>query len=110
MNDIIDEIGLLIKDEISKKEIINKAKELIKEDKDIKGDIRNLINKMLTDNFINKYRFDFVSCIIEYIKEKIFDINIEKEEENKNDKEILEGFSSNSCSEDDYSENDSEID
>ena len=50
-----------------KQKIIEKAKKLIEIDKD---NFKNLINKIFIN--INKYSLDIISCLLEYIKEKIF--------------------------------------
>ena len=55
-----------------KDKIINKAKELIKTDKIAQKDCPSLINKMLSEKYVNKDKIDIISCILGYIKEKIF--------------------------------------
>ena len=61
-----------------KNDLIRKAKEIINEDKDINGDCGSLINKIFQKNYINPNSIDLISCIIEYIKEKIFNENLQK--------------------------------
>ena len=60
-----------------KKSLIRKAKELIDEDKIAKGDCGSLIDKMLKENYINKNSVDLISCVIDYIKENIYNKNLE---------------------------------
>jgi len=61
-----------------KKSLITKAKELIDEDKKAKGDCGKLIEKMFNENYINKNSIDLISCIIDYIKDNIYNKNLEK--------------------------------
>ena len=61
-----------------KQNLIKRAKELIVEDKNAKGDCGTLIDKMLNDNYINKNCVDLISCIMDYIKDNIFNKNLEK--------------------------------
>jgi len=61
-----------------KKSLITKAKELIDEDKNAKGDCGSLIDKILKENYINKNSVDLISCIIDYINDNIFNKNLEK--------------------------------
>ena len=61
-----------------KERIIKKAKELIDEDKNAFGDCGSLIDKMFKDNYINKNSIDLISCIRDYIKDNIFNKNLEK--------------------------------
>ena len=61
-----------------KKSIIKKAKELIDEDKNVKGDCGSLIVKMFNENYINKNSIDLISCLMDYIQEKIYNKNLEK--------------------------------
>ena len=61
-----------------KQNLIKRAKELIVEDKNAKGDCGTLIDKMLNDNYINKNSVDLISCIMDYIKDNIFNKNLEK--------------------------------
>ena len=55
-----------------KNELIKKAKELIEIDKDAQVDSKSLIDKMFRENRIDKNSIDIVSCLLNYIKEKIF--------------------------------------
>ena len=59
-----------------KQKIIKKAKELINEDINKRFDSGSLIDKILKG--INKNSVDLISCIINYIKENIFNKNLEK--------------------------------
>ena len=56
--------------------LIKKAKKLINEDANKKFDNGSLINKILKE--IKKNNVDLISCIINYIKENIFDKYLEK--------------------------------
>ena len=55
-----------------KDKIIEKAKELIETDKDAQDDCLSLVNKMLEQNYVNEDKIDIISCILEYIKENVF--------------------------------------
>ena len=55
-----------------KNDLIKKAKELIEIDKDAQVDSKSLIDKMFRENRIDKNSIDIVSCLLNYIKEKIF--------------------------------------
>ena len=59
---------LLYDDVDFKNAIISKAKELIES----QGNCFSLINKMLSDNYINENRIDLISTILDYIKENVF--------------------------------------
>ena len=52
-----------------KNKIIDKAKELIKTDKDAQDDCLSLFNKMIKESYVNKDKIDIISCILDYIKE-----------------------------------------
>ena len=64
---------MMYNDKEFKNNIIKKAKELIEIDKDVQGDCLNLVNKMFKENYVNKDKIDIISCILDYIKEKIFE-------------------------------------
>ena len=55
-----------------KNKIIEKAKELIITDKDALKDCKNLIEKILSDCYMNKDKIDIVSILLDYIKENVF--------------------------------------
>ena len=55
-----------------KNKLINKAKELIVTDKNARVDSFSLVNKMIEEKYVNKDKIDIISCILDYIKEKIF--------------------------------------
>jgi len=54
-----------------KKKIIEKAKQLIKADKEAQGDCNSLIERIFKN--IDKNSLDIISCLLDYIREKIFD-------------------------------------
>ena len=60
------------KDPDFKNELIRKTKELIELDKDAHLDCKSLVKRMFINNYINKDKFDIISCIFDYIKENIF--------------------------------------
>ena len=66
------------KNEYIKKELINKAKELIDENKISKGGISGSIDTILKTKPINKNTIDLVSHLLDYIREKIFNENLIK--------------------------------
>ncbi len=69
----IEEIQIyMTKNSDFKKDLINKAKELIEIDPDAQGDCQSLVYKIFEKNYINKNSIDIISCILDYIKEKIF--------------------------------------
>ena len=69
----IDEIkNYMAKDIEFKNNLITKAKELIEMDKEASVDCLSLINKIFKNHQINKINIDIISCILDYIKEKIF--------------------------------------
>ena len=53
-----------------KNKIINKAIEFIKNDKEAQGNCNSLLEKIFKN--IGKYSVDIISCLLDYIKEKIF--------------------------------------
>jgi len=59
-----------------KNKIIEKAKELIETDKYAKNDCRDLVAKMLKENYVNKDKIDIMSYILDYIRENVFTINL----------------------------------
>ena len=70
----INEIQKYMDEEVDfKKKIIKKAKELIDNDKEAEGKCKSLINKLFKMNYITKNSLDIISCLLDYIKEKIFD-------------------------------------
>ena len=54
-----------------KKKIIDKAFEFIKNDKDAQGNCKSLLEIVFKN--INKNSVDIISCLLDYIKEQIFD-------------------------------------
>ena len=56
-----------------KNKIIEKAKELIEGDNSTQDDCLSLINKMLREKYVNKDKIDIISCILDYIKENVFE-------------------------------------
>ena len=67
----IDEIiNYMDKEEEFKNKIINKTKELIKDDKVAEVKCKSLLDKIFKN--INKNSIDIISCLLDYIKEKIF--------------------------------------
>jgi hypothetical protein len=64
---------MMYNDKEFKNNIIKKAKEIKEIDKDVQGDCLNLVNKMFKENYVNKDKIDIISCILDYIKEKIFE-------------------------------------
>ena len=67
---------MLYYDSDFKNKIIEKAKELIEKDKDSPEDCKSIVNKMFKENYMNKDKIDIISCILDYIKEKIFSKNL----------------------------------
>jgi len=63
---------MLYTDPEFKDKIIEKAKELIEEDKNSPDDCFSLVNEMFKVNYMNKDKIDIISCILDYIKENIF--------------------------------------
>jgi len=61
-----------------KEALINKAKDLIDEDKVSTGGIGGLIDTILKKKPINKNTIDLVSHLLDYIREKIFNENLMK--------------------------------
>ena len=56
-----------------KDKIIGKAKELIQTDNAAQDDCFSLVNRMLKENYVNKDKIDIISCILDYIKENVFE-------------------------------------
>ena len=68
-----EEIQKYIDEEVVfKRNIIEKAKELIDNDKEAEGKCKSLIDKMFRTNYIGKNSLDIISCLLDYIKEQIF--------------------------------------
>ena len=57
-----------------KEKIIDKVKELIKNDKDLEGNDKSLMDKILKTNYIGKNTVDIISCLLDYIKEQIYSL------------------------------------
>jgi len=77
--DYYNKIKKFMEDNESIKEaIIMKAYELIDKDKDEETNCGEIMRKMYEDNFITKYTVDIASCLIEYIKENLYNENIKK--------------------------------
>ena len=57
-----------------KMKIIKKTKDLIDKDKqdEYESDCKNIIDKIFKENYVSKNTLDIISCILEYIKEKVF--------------------------------------
>ena len=55
-----------------KMKIIKKTKDLIDKDKQYEGDCKNIIDKIFKENYVVKNTLDIISCILEYIKEKVY--------------------------------------
>ena len=55
-----------------KNKLIKKAKELIVTDENARVDLFSLVNNMIEEKYVNKDKIDIISCILDYIKEKIF--------------------------------------
>ena len=69
----INDIQKYMDEEVDFKEkIIEKAKELIDNDKDAEGDCKSLMDKIFKINYIGKNSIDIISCLLDYIKEQIF--------------------------------------
>ena len=69
----IEEIPKYMEEEVDFKEkIIDKVKDLINNDKDSEGSCKSLIDKIFKLNYIGKNTIDIISCLLDYIKEKIF--------------------------------------
>ena len=63
-------IRYMDEDEDFKKDIINKAKELIDINNESKGDCKSLVDKIMKN--MSKNSLDIISCLLDYIKEHIF--------------------------------------
>ena len=71
INDYINDILDYMKDEEEIKEkIIESAYKLIEKDEEMI--CKEIIGNLFRSNYINKYSIDIASCLIEYIKENIF--------------------------------------
>ena len=67
----IDEIiKFMDEEEDFKKKIINKTIELITNDKKVQGNCKSLLEIIFKN--VGKYSIDIISCLLDYIKEKIF--------------------------------------
>ena len=55
-----------------KKDLINKAKELLEYVPEAQELFENLVNKIIKKNYINKKSIDIISCTLDYIKDNIF--------------------------------------
>ena len=66
----------LQKDEDFKNELIKKVKDLIQKSEITKKDCKSLFDKIFSNNIIDKYTIDIVSCFINYIKEIIIRKNL----------------------------------
>ena len=67
----IDEIIKYMDEEDDfKKKIVDKAMEFIKKDEEAQGNSKSLLEKIFKN--MNKYSVDIISCLLDYIKEKIF--------------------------------------
>ena len=71
--DYINELQNYLDEEESIKEaIIQLTYKLIENNKEEEVNCKNIIEKMYNNNYINIYTIDIISCLIEYIKENIF--------------------------------------
>ena len=69
----VNEIQKYMDEEVDfKRKIIDKAKELIDNDKEAEGKCKSLIDKLFKTNYIDRNSQDIISCLLDYIKEKIF--------------------------------------
>ena len=65
-------------EETIRDKIIEIAYKLIDNNKDKEANCKDIIDKLYNSNYINKYTVDISSCLIEYIKDNIFNAYIKK--------------------------------
>ena len=79
INKYIDELKEFMNEEDEiKNKIIEIAYKLIENNKDEDKNCNVLIDTIIGEGYVNKYTIDIVSCLIEYIKENIFNSYIKK--------------------------------
>jgi len=61
-----------------KNNIMETTYELIERNKDEDTNCNVLIDKIIGEGYVNRYTIDITSCLIEYIKEKIFNAYLKK--------------------------------
>ena len=72
-DDYINEIQEYMNEDADfKRKIIEKAKELIDNDKEAEGKCKLLIDKIFKTKYIDRNSLDIISCLLDYIKEEIF--------------------------------------
>jgi hypothetical protein len=72
-----------------KNKIVEVAYKLIERDNDEEENCGEIIKKMYNDNYITKYTVDIASCLIEYIKENIYNEYLKKVFERLEDNNIF---------------------
>ena len=79
VDDYIDELqNFMIVEETIKEKIIEVAYKLIDKNKNNEVNYKDIIEKIYKNNYINQHTIDITSCLIEYIKENIFNDYIKK--------------------------------
>ena len=79
INDYTNEIQNFIEEEESFKEkIIEITYKLIDINKEEEANCKDIIEEIYNNNYISIYTIDIVSCLIEYIKENIFNKYLRK--------------------------------
>lgn len=86
INDIIDYIN---KEESIKNKVIEITYKIIENKFNEDEFSNNMIEKIFSSNYINQFTLDIISCIIEYIKEEVFNENLKKIFEMLEDNNIL---------------------
>ena len=82
-DDIINDYIIALQEYMDEEEairdkIIEIAYKLIENNKDEEANCKDIIDKLYNGSYINKFTVDITSCIIEYIKENIFNYYIRK--------------------------------
>jgi len=79
IDDYINELQKFMDEEKAiKDKIIEVAYKIIDNNKDNDSKCRDIIDKLYKNSYINKYTVDITSCLIEYIKDNIFNSYIKK--------------------------------
>ena len=79
INDYIYEIQTYMhEEEIVKNKIIETVIKLIDNNKNEGANYKNIIDEIYYNSYINKYKVDINSCLLEYIKDNIFNSYIKK--------------------------------
>jgi hypothetical protein len=65
-------------EEIIKDKIFATSYKLIDNNENDEQNCRDIIDKLYNNNYINEYTVDIASCLIEYIKDNIFNVYVRK--------------------------------